>query len=228
MMILNLNSFKIPLTNLVKLRGSLYSILGTVFIISFIVSFTSIGFPYSDNQISPRLQRFRVIHTKRSFFNSDGNETFSDINYLISKVDRNSERTLQSIFNSSYSIKDWTSDEKCSIEVFCGFPRFLVFRPEASNGKILKSFEAPIIERTKFSITNKTSDSQKISIFFNTNFKSLTQIRLQTESEWELVESSLRFEDNILDGKKFKATTIHVGKIFPQDTNESLVFKVSL
>lgn len=217
------------MTSLVKHRASIYTILGTIFVTCLVISFTSIGFPYSDNKADPRLQRFRVIHTKRSFFDGDGVEKFSDISYLISKVDRNSERTLQSTFNSSYSLKDWKTDEKCSEEVFCGFPRFVIFLPEGSGVKVLRSLEAPAVAPTKFLITNKTrsiDDAKIITISFNTNFKSLTQVRLQIEKDWELVESSFRFEDNVLDGKKFKATTIHVGRTFARDSLENLVFKV--
>lgn len=215
---------------MVKKRGSLYAMLLTVFVTSLIVSFTSIGFPYTDNKSDPRLQRFRVIHTKRTSFYADGTEKFSDIGYLISIVDRNSERSLKKeIFSDDYEelVTNWLDDPHCSEIPNCGFSIINVFHPLASELKYVKSTELPNVNPVKFKIDEKIWNEQtnELTINFSAKFVGFTQIYLSVDSNWQLINSSILLSDDTFSGQTYKIGKVHVGKSLDFDSLEFFKFR---
>lgn len=192
-----------------KHRAILYCTLTTVFVISMILSFTSVGFPYSDNKFDPRLQRFRVVHTKRTFYDESGLEKSSSNGYLITAFDRNSVRTLESSFDPKTLI-EWEKDEMCKTEVFCGFPSYLY------RSRYLKDFNiAPSVKPTKFSLLQASRDpnnSSQIIVDFTLELTTLTMIYISPGEGWKFVSSSLPSSERSWEDKKFQFSKITYGK----------------
>lgn len=202
-----------------KHKAALYSFLTTFFIVSLIISFTSVGFPYSDNKAEPRLQRFRIVHTKRTLYDSSGIEKFSDINYLFATIDRNSERTLQSTLNSSYPLFTTSEAEKCSEIVSCGFPRL----NSILQGKYIKSSVPPKVKPTELRIINKLTNGDTVKFTFTIKFTSLNHITLQIDNDWEFVNSSLPLIGN---SANLRTSRVTVGKQVNEFPEEFVEFKV--
>lgn len=202
----------------------------TVFVISLIVSFTSIGFPYSDNKTDPRLQRHRVTHIKRTAYNADGSVNFTDIGYLISIIDRNSERNLKAdIFRDDYDTKltSWLDDSHCSEIANCGFTLTNIFVPYAKTVKYLRSSVAPNVLPTGFRIGSNTwnAASTEVTVNFKAHFSGYTQVYLSIEQGWECVNSSIFFADTDFMGRIYKNAKIHVGIVPSSYSDEFITFK---
>lgn len=184
------NSFplQVPLTKFVKFRAFLYTFLLLTFLVSLILSFTSVGFPYSDDQTDPRLQRFRVLHTRRTFYDNERNPTFNETGFLISTIDRNAERTVKSIMNPDNLI-NWMDDPKCGEVVQCGFP---IYR--FSRGKYLKALTQDlVVEPTAFEVIRASRDATDrdiVTIEFTLRLRTLTLLHITPGLGWTFVNSS--------------------------------------
>lgn len=211
------------MTTLVKLRAILYSTLLTVFVVCIILSFTSVGFPYSDNKSDPRLQRFRVIHTKRTFYDHEGAMKSSSNDYLFSPIDRNSFRTIESSFNPEnlHAIDD---DEMCSTEIYCGFPRYF------PRGRYLKDFKIePSVKPTEFSVLQVTRNpSNQLVIDYSLKLSTLTSIHIAPGNGWKFINGTLQSSERLWNGKKFQTLKITYGKNTDEVYRESITLEVSL
>lgn len=176
-----------------------------------ILSFTSVGSPYSDDKSDPRLQRFRVIHTKRTFYNHLKEETFTDVGFLISAIDRNAVRTLESSF-SPENLTEWRDDEKCATNIYCGFPMYRFDR-----GRYLKGSneDPPTVTPTKFEVistTRNSSNPTQLKIDFSLDMSTLTMLYMTPGDGWEIVDSSIQSSLRIWENNDFTFTKITYGK----------------
>lgn len=216
-------SFKIPLTNLVKHRAILYSTLITIFVVSIILSFTSVGFPYSDNKANPRLQRFRVMHTKRTFYDHEGSVKTSSNDYLLFPYDRNSFRTIESSFGAEnlFSVQD---DEMCSTEIHCGFPRYF------ERGRYLKGFKIePTVKPTEFSILKASRNPNNPSQFvveFSLKLSTLTSVHIAPGNGWKFINGTLQSTEQLWKGRKFQTSIITYGRNTGEIYIESFTLEV--
>lgn len=180
-----------------------------VFIVSLILSFTSVGFPYSDNKTAPRLQRFRVINTRRTFYDENGIEKFKDIGFLLSTIDRNSIRTLESSFDPK-DLTDWVDDEKCSEQTYCGFPMY-----RFSRGRYLKGSEEPTVQPSQFTKVSSGRDPNnpsQVRVEFTAKLSTLTMIYMTPGTGWTFVNSSMPSSNIAWRDQSFRLTKITYGK----------------
>lgn len=198
------------MTTLVRRRAVLYSILVAVFVVSLILSFTSVGFPYSDNKSDPRLQRFRVIQTKRTFYDHSGGESFTEVGFMLSVFDRNSARTLESSFDVN-ELSDWNDDAKCATETYCGFPMY-----RFDKGRYLKDFlEVPTITPTRFNVIQSVrnpNDPSQIIVDLTLQLTTLTMIYITPGEGWKFINSSINTSEKSWRGKSFQLSKITYGK----------------
>jgi hypothetical protein len=199
---------QMPLTTLIRHRAVLYSMLSAVFIVSLILSFTPVGFPYSDNKVTPRLQRFRVINTRRVFYDSNGAEEFKDIGFLLSAIDRNSVRTLESCFGPE-NINEWRDDSMCNTNTYCGFPMY-----RFNRGRYLKGLVDPSVRPTKFikhTASRNPNDPSQILVEFSLDLKMLTMIYVTPGDGWKYVNGTLPVMEAIWNDKPFYIAKITYG-----------------
>ncbi|CRL03599.1 CLUMA_CG016460, isoform A [Clunio marinus] len=212
-------SYFLPLTTLVQYRGILYSMIITTFLVSLIISLTSIGFPYSDNRSDPKLQRFRVIHSKRTVIDyNSGEETYSDIGYLLSTIDRNSLRTLEMSFDPN-DLSDYEDAELCGDLSYCGFPLY-----RFGDGKYLKGKEPPKLQPTKFELLKFSRNSSHLDVEFSLQLTTLTMIYVTPGNGWSFVSGNIPTAERTWNDKSFQYTTLLYGK----RTNESWIRSFTL
>lgn len=182
----------------------------TLFVVSLILSYTSVGFPYSDAKSAPRLQRFRFIHTRRTFYDHSGVQTFTENGFMLSAVDRNAIRTLESSFNPNEMI-EWRDDPKCSEATYCGFPMY-----RFNRGNYLKgNFDSPTVNPTKFTVISTARDtniSSNVLITFKLELTTLTMIYVTPGDGWTFVEGSMPVSHRVWNGKLFQFSKITYGK----------------
>ena len=215
-----------PLTRFVRFRAILYSMLLLTFVVSLIFSFTSVGFPYSDNKSDPRLQRFRVFHTKRSFYDHDGTKTFSESGFMLSTFDRNSIRTLESSFNPENLI-DFSDDDQCGKNVYCGFPLY-----RFPSGKYLKGLNQnePIVEPTSFKVLHATRNPNNVSqvmIEFTLQLRTLTIIFITGNDGWNIRNTTHDATPRYWRGSEHFYSKITYGKSTSELMRETVTLDVS-
>lgn len=207
-----------------KYRAVLYSSLLAVFIVSLILSFTSVGAPYSDAISEPRLQRFRVIHAKRTFYDTDGAVRFSEIGYMLSTIDRNALRTLEMNFDKN-ELHDWRDDQMCEKETNCGFPLY-----RFNRGKYIRNFTmAPSVQPGKFTLLQAKQDPNnpaRVIVDFSLDITTLTMIYLTPGDGWTFVNSSLATSERSWNGKSYWYSKITYGKRTNDVMTKSIVLEV--
>ena len=184
---LNYLSLKIPLTSIVKSRAILYTSLFAIFIISLMIAFTSAGFPYSGSIAEPRVQRHYVTHTRRTFYDLDGDVRFSDKGFFIKENERNTKRTLETFLDGR---KLLPKDDQvlCALEAFCGVPSY-----NMSNGFWMYSESRPVVQPTRLTMTSRSEDEDLVEISFEIVGELLTLIFIAPEPGVVLTESSIGF-----------------------------------
>jgi hypothetical protein len=182
----------------------------TIFVISIILSFTSIGFPYSDNKSDPRLQRFRVIYTKRTFYDELGTSKSSKTGFLISAYDRNAVRTLEASFEPK-ELTEWSSDEMCKTEIYCGFPMYRFER-----GRYIKGvYGAPSVKPSRFSLlqaTRNPNNSSQVIVDYSLDLTTLTMVYIAPGKGWKYSGGSLQSSERFWEGHSFQFSKITYGK----------------
>ncbi|CRL03600.1 CLUMA_CG016511, isoform A, partial [Clunio marinus] len=200
-------SYFLPLTTLVQYRGILYSMIITTFLVSLIISLTSIGFPYSDNRSDPKLQRFRVIHSKRTVIDyNSGEETYTDIGYLLSTIDRNALRTLEMSFDPN-DLSDYKEDAKCKELSYCGFPLYRFI-----DGRYLKGNEPPTLQPTTIELLKFSRNSSHIDVEFSLQLTTLTMIYVTPGKGWTYSVGNVPTSNLIWNAKPFVYSKITYGK----------------
>ncbi|KAG5674840.1 hypothetical protein PVAND_004785 [Polypedilum vanderplanki] len=199
-------SYFVPLTLLIKYRAALYSVLTALFITCTILAFTSVGFPYSDDQANPRLQRFRVNHVKRSEYDKNNNLLYSSNNTVIYAWDRNGIRTLENTFGS-HDLIYLKNDEKCPEIFSCGFAHYQL----DDRTVTLKSHNAiPNIEPTNFTLISRSTSNGITRIEFGLQLKTLTMISITP-----------------MDGLTFRNSSIKMFEITDKNNNYHLVSTIT-
>lgn len=195
---------------MVRCRAVVYSVLATTFIVTLILSFSPMGFPYSDSKLAPRPQRFSVFHIRRSFYDHNSAHKFSEVGYLISTYDRNSLRTLEGAFGSR-ELHKWEDDVMCRTEAYCGFPIFSFDRD-----KYMRHFyQAPSFIPTRFTLleaARNPNNSSQLFVDFSLDVTCLTLLYITAGDGWKYVGGSLPSTERSWQGKPFRYSKITIGK----------------
>lgn len=197
----------------------------TVFMVSLILAFTSVGFPYSDAKSAPRLQRFRVIHAKRSFYDHLGEKTFSDVGFMLSTIDRNSLRTLETSFGKD-DLSDWRDDSKCVEAVYCGFPmyRFNTGRYKKAANETLSVVPTPF---TVHQATRNPENNSQVIVEFSLDLTTLTMIYIAPGDGWTYRNGSLPSSERVWGEIVFRLSKITYGMKTDELMTERIVLEVS-
>lgn len=110
-----------PIVTLVKKPHVILAILnGYVLLSMAAIIFTPLGFPYTDDTAAlPKNERFDLIHTRRTFYDFNGNAVRrNDSGYLIVNWDRHSTRTVAKNLQEI----NGPVDVDCTAELMCGLP----------------------------------------------------------------------------------------------------------
>ncbi|XP_066140903.1 endoplasmic reticulum metallopeptidase 1 [Euwallacea fornicatus] len=149
-----------PVTALINvLRNARYFFvfLGLLFIISVILLFTPLGFPYSAKESNPTPQRQWILHTSRKFFNESGDLSKSDAGFFFLSLDRNSPSILKGY------VKDLARavplSEDCEKYAGCGMPLLHHRMIEIAPYSTWIPAEEPILPEP----LNMTYDTENIS-----------------------------------------------------------------
>ncbi|KAF2903090.1 hypothetical protein ILUMI_03106 [Ignelater luminosus] len=139
-----ITSSYIPLITLIrKPRIVLRTLIG-IFVIFFVITFTSLTFPYTNNPESPRPQRFPIFHTSRVFRNNTNEIYKNDSAYVIFNLDRNAPGSVRNYVKSLSRAQPILDD--CENSLLCGIsvmdPRLLRLLPYST----LIPAEPPIIQ----------------------------------------------------------------------------------
>lgn len=213
-----------PLTQLVPSRGVFYSVLSTFFIVSIILAFTSVGFPYSDDQDAPRLQRFRVIHAKRTLHDPNGQVLFTDGNILMHAWDRNSIRTLENTFGSQ-RIVAWRNEAPTCDQFNCGFPHYSLNR-----AVLLSNFNEPnLMQPTAFNLLRVERIDTRVEIEFTVALKTLTHLSITPTNgmTFNTNETSLHVREFLQDGRAHYLSRIAIGSQLNTPVRALVVLDVS-
>jgi len=171
----------------VKKKAVLYSLLLSAFAVSLILALTSAGFPYSGSIEEPRVQRHMLTHTKRTFYDSNGDVRFRDGGFFIFENERNTKRTLDT-FISSDDLQYQIDEAMCATEAFCGYPSY-----NSSRGFWVEAVTQPAIEPTTFTTVSINRNESFLELNFELIGKTLTLLYVATESNVQLVSSSIGF-----------------------------------
>ncbi|KAG5674839.1 hypothetical protein PVAND_004784 [Polypedilum vanderplanki] len=190
-------SYFVPLTLLIKYRIVIYSVLGGCFVVCIILAFTTVGFPYSDDQTNPRLQRFRTIHLKRSEYNTNNNLIYSANNVLLYPWDRNGLRTLKNTFSSD-ELVFLSNDERCSDLYMCGFPHY---RFDDRFLTLATHNTPPNIAPTNFTLISRSTSNGITRIEFGLQLKTLTMISITPMDGLTFRNSSIAVRSNYENGR---------------------------
>lgn len=108
------------LISLIRNTKRFYKVLGTLFVISLALVFTSFGFPYSGDFKSPAPQRYWILHSNRVFHDQDGGVIKRDSGFMMLNMDRNSPRYVKNYVDETNNVKDLKDD--CKNFLLCGLP----------------------------------------------------------------------------------------------------------
>lgn len=213
-----------PLTQLVPSRGVFYSVLTTFFVVSLILAFTSVGFPYSDDQDAPRLQRYRVIHAKRTLHDPTGQVIFTDGNILMYAWDRNSIRTLENAFGSD-RLGGWRNEAPTCDQFNCGFPHFSLNR-----GVLLTNFNEPnTMQPTAFNLVRVELIASRVEIEFTLALRTLTHLSITPMNgmTFNRNDTSLYVNEIFQEGRAHYLSRIALGSQLSEPIRALVVLEVS-
>ncbi|XP_055696268.1 endoplasmic reticulum metallopeptidase 1-like [Lutzomyia longipalpis] len=116
-------SYMVPLTLLLPQRKHLvYGLMGTFLIFRLILANSGLEFPYRDDtQGLPKPQKLILMHTLRTFYDTDGRIRYTDSGFWMQELDRNSRKTLESLSAPGMPIVQNDAD-LCATDVACGLP----------------------------------------------------------------------------------------------------------
>ncbi|XP_076141008.1 endoplasmic reticulum metallopeptidase 1 isoform X2 [Alosa pseudoharengus] len=117
-----LSSYFMHFIYLARSTKWILTVLGTVFVVVFILVSCGVFFPYSSNSYSPRPKRVFLQHTTRTFHGLDGQVAYKDSGLWINSFDYTAMRHITPHIPE---IND-TIRKHCQEDLpFCGFPWFL-------------------------------------------------------------------------------------------------------
>jgi len=212
--------FQIPLTSLVKNKAVLYTALVATFIVSIILSYTSAGFPYSGAIDDPRAQRHYVTHTMRTFYDSSGGIRHSDVGYYMLENERNTKRTLDTIFDPATLTLE-RDNEMCATEAFCGFPTY-----NKTNAYWIVTTVKPDIDRTILTLESTTRSSSSLDMNFSFIGSYMSYLYVVLEDGVDFISSSIAFNKRewITGGKEAR----YIKVVYGLNTSEPFPFTLTL
>lgn len=126
--------------------------LGLVFLVTIstisLICLTNFGFPYQADgpTTEPRVQRHYVTHTRRVFYDLNGDLRYQDNGFWLRELDRNSHKTIESISTPLTPYRHF--DPKiCRGEPFCGMPLYQL-REFQRGGFWVQSQTPPLVNPT--------------------------------------------------------------------------------
>lgn len=171
------------------------------------LAFTSSGFPYTDNKLEPRLQRFRTSHIKRTVYDSTGTAKSSFIDMLTYGWDRNSIRTIQEAFKE-YDLKLAKEHELCAEIYNCGHLKYPIDNQAVSIGK----FDvAPNLEPTKFNLLKSVRTGNVVDIEFSLELRTTIHFSLSIDEGLTFVSSNIAFSEVTQNKRKYYHGIVTVG-----------------
>jgi hypothetical protein len=207
---------------LIKFRAILYSVLGALFLVCTILAFTSVGFPYSDDPVNPRLQRFRMIHLKRTEYSPANAQIFTANNVLIYPWDRNGIRTLEHTFGT-HDLVYLSNDERCSDIYMCGFPHYRFDNRFVS----LASHDAPpTVAPTNFTLVSRTTSNGVTKIEFDIVLRTLTMLSVTAMDGLTYLDSNIEMRKVQNGGREHLVSWFTFGVNRFETTRISIDFEV--
>lgn len=171
-----------------KSRAILYTTLFSTFIISVvIVTLSSDDFPYSGSIAEPRAQRHYITHTRRTFYDSDGDVRFSDVGFFIKENERNTKRTLDAILDGD-SLQSKDNDVMCATEAFCGFPSY-----NKTHAFWKTAHDLPDIVKSSLNLTSRSESGDSVEMSFDLLGSLLTLLYITSETGVEIIETDIGF-----------------------------------
>lgn len=211
------------MTLLIKHRAILYTSLCTLFVVSMILAFTSVGFPYSDSRHAPRLQRFSTLHAKRTIYDPSGSIIYSNGSAVVYAFERNAFKTLDDTFGES-GTRDLRNDGLCKQLLRCGYPQL---QYSLDRVAIMAYYYAmPNIRPTPFNLLKAQRDGTRVEIEFTLMLRTLTEISISLEAGMQLVEeeSTVRGLRSNENGMVHYTASLTYGK----QMNQAKLFKFVL
>lgn len=164
------------------------------------------------------------MQTHRKFYDAEGTKTFDEIGFLLSTIDRNSVRTLETTFGKE-NLQDWREDDKCAEMTFCGFGFY-----RFNDGRYLKSFTDPLsVKPATFTVLRTERDQSnpsRLKVEFTLDVKMMTIVYVTPGDGWKFVEGSLPTSQRTWNGKPFQLTLIAYGKRTEDVMEEFIVLEV--
>lgn len=167
--------------------------------VSLILAFTPAGFPYSSSKHAPRLQRFRILHARRTLFDPSNSIVYSNGSAIIYAWERNAFKTIDSTFGET-GTRDLSNDPLCEQLTHCGYPHYPLDRVA-----VMAHFYAmPNIQPTVFNLVRAQRSGTRVEVEFTLLLVTLTDFSISPEAGMELVE-----EESIKANKVTEKGKVH-------------------
>ncbi|XP_032590409.1 endoplasmic reticulum metallopeptidase 1 isoform X2 [Drosophila grimshawi] len=108
----------VPLLHMFRKSKTIICALMGITLICIIIAVTPMGFPYRPET---SVQRFNVLHAKRTFHDADNNVRKSETGYFIMPQDRRTYAVKNKVINMTMAT---SVREECKKETFCGYPLY--------------------------------------------------------------------------------------------------------
>lgn len=204
----------------------MYAFLFATFIVSLIVSFTSVGFPYSNDVVAPRLQRFRAIHHSRTLFSPDGNAIYSDGKFIVQTTDRNAYRTLETTFGKE-NLEHWNNGGPTCHLINCGFTHYNLERALVYSNISTRNS----IQPTNFTLVRaqrQKENLKRIEIEFTLKLRSLTHLSITPAQgiTFNSNDTTIYTRESTQNGRLHYISRIAFGKQFDETQNALVILEV--
>ena len=145
--------------------------------------------------------------------------------FMLSAFDRNAVRTLESSFDPK-DLDDWTKDEMCETEIYCGFPFYSFDR----GGYLKDNSGGPLVDSSKFTlikIERNPNNASQVVVDFSIDFKILTMIYIAPGKGWSYVSGSLQSSERTWNERNFQFSKITYGKRIKAEEKHIVVLEVN-
>lgn len=148
-----------------------------------IVAFTPAGFAYSSSPHAPRLQRFRILHARRTLFDPSNSIIYSNGSAIIYAWERNAFKTIDATFGET-GTRDLSNDPLCEQLVNCGYPHYSLDRVAIKA----HFYATPNIQPAVFNLVKAMRVGTRVDVEITLMLKTLTDFSISPEAGMELVE----------------------------------------
>ncbi|KAK6643611.1 hypothetical protein RUM43_005121 [Polyplax serrata] len=114
-------AYVIPVVILVENPKKIFACMSGIFLAALLLHlFTPLGFPYTGDVLRPRPQRYMLVNTERSFYDTKGVQLNSEFGYWVVDHDFNSPHSVASyVPEMAHAV---TMDKECDKYLYCGLP----------------------------------------------------------------------------------------------------------